>query len=260
MKSTTNLQNFTHPQLEFDTNKELFCLNNKDEFVKEEWKTIPNTNGCYEASSFGRVKSLPRQGYKYIKGGILKQRVHKNYFTVGLTIDGRNQKKPVHKLVAMAFLNHVPCGFKKIVDHINNDSLNNFVWNLQITSMRVNTTKDRVGKTSKYLGVCWNKSSEKWVSSLSVKNKTVHLGNFDTEKEASSYYQKALDSIKNGAEIIKKPPRETTSNVRGVNYNNPKGKWVARIVLNKKRKYLGSFPTEQEAIDALNNYKINNNL
>ena len=43
-------------------------------------------------------------------------------------------------------------------------------------------------------------------------------------------------------------PKRGSSGVHGVNYNRQTGRWVANITREKKRKYLGSFRTREEAI------------
>ena len=96
----------------------------------------------------------------------------------------------------MAFLNHKPCGHKLIVDHIDNNPLNNNVENLQIVTNRVNTTKDRKGSSSKYVGVCYSdKGINRWRATTSVNGKVVSLGSFDTEERASIAYNFALTQL-----------------------------------------------------------------
>jgi hypothetical protein len=85
-------------------------------------------------------------------------------------------------LVAMAFLNHKPDGTHKIVvDHINNNKLDNRVVNLQLISQRENLSKDRKDGTSKYVGVCWKKSRNKWQVDIKIDGKRKYLGLFTDE-------------------------------------------------------------------------------
>ena len=53
----------------------------------------------------------------------------------------------------MAFFGHVPGGYKIVVDHIDNNRLNNHVSNLQLITQRENSSKDRKNGTSQYTGV-----------------------------------------------------------------------------------------------------------
>jgi hypothetical protein len=67
--------------------------------------------------------------------------------------------------------------------------------NLQLINSRENNTKDQKPGISKYVGVTFNKVVNKWHSRITIKNKTKHLGYFDSELEAFEAYQKALLEI-----------------------------------------------------------------
>tara|TARA_R100000541_G_scaffold55115_1_gene63845 strand:+ start:62 stop:568 length:507 start_codon:yes stop_codon:yes gene_type:complete len=154
----------------------------------------------YEVSNLGRVKSLARivttvKGTYSCKEKILKPTVSGDgYNTVGLYKNGKCKTKKVHQLVAIAFLNHKPNGLKLVVDHIDNNPLNNKLGNLQIISQRNNLSKDKKG-SSKYTGVSWHKPSKKWISHISINGKIGHLGLFVDELEASKAYQNALSKL-----------------------------------------------------------------
>jgi ribosomal protein L15E len=72
----------------------------------------------------------------------------------------------------MAFLNHTPCGYKIVVDHIdNNIKTDNRLENLQLITQRENVSKDIKNTSSKYIGVCWHKKAKKWRSSIQINGK-----------------------------------------------------------------------------------------
>ena len=169
------------------------------EDVREIWKDIPSYEGYYQVSNLGRVKSLERvvrnrYGDFLKKESILKSRDSKGYYCVVLCKNGRIKNYKVHKLVAMAFLNHKPCGMKKVVHHIDNNKMNNKLSNLEIISQRENSYTHCVG-TSKYTGVSWCNTRNKWISQISINNKTKFLGYFTAEIEASIAYQNALNNL-----------------------------------------------------------------
>ena len=159
-----------------------------NEYV-EIFKDIPGYEGIYQVSNLGRVKSL-----KYNKEKLLKPPVNnKGYYTVLLCCEGKVKNFKIHQLVAMAFLNHTPDGYKLVVDHKDNDKLNNRLSNLQLVTVRHNVSKDRKGGTSKYIGVHWNENSNKWKSEIRINGKQKYLGLFKCELSAHHAYQKALN-------------------------------------------------------------------
>lgn len=166
--------------------------------MQEIWKAIPGYEGMYEVSSLGRVKSLSRikintKGSYMTKEKILKiSSDGKGYLQVCLSNYNKKTFR-IHQLVAMAFLNHKRDGTHKlIVDHINNNQLDNRVENLQIITQRENMSKDRKNKTSKYTGVNWSKAANKWIARIYINGKYEHLGVFSSEEQAYLKYKERL--------------------------------------------------------------------
>lgn len=158
--------------------------------MKEIFKDIKGYEGIYQISNQGKVKSLVKSPM------ILRNNLgDTGYYRVNLYKNKTKKTRKIHQLVAEAFLNHVPNGFSKIVDHIDNNPLNNNLNNLQLVSNRVNTSKDKVSGTSKYTGVCWGTRQKKWLATMKYKGKSVYIGGFDNEKEASIAYQNKLKEI-----------------------------------------------------------------
>jgi len=162
----------------------------------EIWRDIPEYEGLYQVSNLGRVKSL-----KQNKELILKPRTvdpeNKRYLEVVLYKNNKTKAYRVHQLAAIAFLNHVPNGHKTIVNHLDENKLNNNLENLEITTNRKNISysKNKTKTSSKYLGVYYHKANKKWLSRVRIDGKHKHLGYFSTEEEAGLAYQKALYNL-----------------------------------------------------------------
>lgn len=151
----------------------------------EIWKDVIGYEGMYQISNLGNVFSLKTNKK-------LKQSIDSTgYYAVGLT-NKKTKIFRVHKLMAIMFLNHKPLGYKLVIDHINNNKLDNRIDNLQIVTIRENTTKDRKKKTK--LGVSFYKN--KYYVRVYYKHKNHYLGRYDNENEAAIKYQEAIDKIK----------------------------------------------------------------
>ena len=210
---------------------------------REEFRSISGYEGLYEVSNFGNVKSL-------INNKILKPCLgSRGYYMVRVYKDNKGNTMSIHVLVAMAFLGHKPDGYKIVVDHIDNNKLNNHVSNLQLISNRENTSKDKKNGTSKYTGVTWYNASNKWLAQIAINSKKKNLGLFETEDEAHETYQKALKMLNEGDLSFMKP-KEFSSKYKGVSWQKDRNKWVSRIKINGKQKNLGSFTSEEDAADA----------
>jgi hypothetical protein len=114
---------------------------------------------------------------------------------------GSRKLVKIHRLIMSRKLGR-PLTTKEYVDHIDKNGLNNKRENLRIATCsqnQMNTEKQRTinGKpcSSKYKGVCYDKSRNKWHASINskklFKNKKLNLGRFDSEIEAALAYDKA---------------------------------------------------------------------
>jgi hypothetical protein len=159
----------------------------------ETWKDIPNFKN-YQVSNLGNVKSLNYRQTSKAKV-LIKYINNKNRYAVNLYKEGkRYSSRNISVLVAQAFLNHKPNGQKLVVDHINNISKNDKLYNLQIITHRENLTKDKKNKTG-YTGAYKTTDGYAYYSEIKIKDKRKYLGRFKTPQEASQVYQDALKNI-----------------------------------------------------------------
>lgn len=112
----------------------------------EEWRDIPGWEGKYQASSFGRIRSVGR--YITDKMGrtawrpsvIRKPHVTPtcHYYVIVLALPGHKScNRLVHKLVCMAF-HGLPSNLKMEVNHIDGNHHNNRSNNLEWSTRREN--------------------------------------------------------------------------------------------------------------------------
>jgi hypothetical protein len=155
----------------------------------EEWKQIDDTD--YYINRNGVVVSR-----KFGKERILKQFKSNGYYTVTLMIDKKKIPYSIHRLLGIYFLG-IDKNSDCVIDHIDNNKTNNCLDNLQITTSRINTSKDQKNKTSKYTGVSWKKENERWMVHIAINNNRIHLGYFDIDDEdaAGLMYQNAVKHI-----------------------------------------------------------------
>lgn len=107
----------------------------------------------------------------------------------------KRQPKKLHRFVAERILGRTLTA-DDIIDHVDNDPLNNRRSNLRLASVSQNTMNQKrsVRNTSGYKGVTWNKRCGKWQASIKRDGKNYHLGLYSDPKEAhEAYKQKAIE-------------------------------------------------------------------
>lgn len=106
------------------------------------------------------------------------------------SVNGRTQG--VHKII-------LPTGADSVVDHQDQDGLNNCKSNLRETDKQGNARNTVIHRdnTSGVMGVCWKKDKLKWKAYITVSGRQIHLGYFEYEdfedavsarKDAESFY------------------------------------------------------------------------
>lgn len=109
------------------------------QYTKEIWEAIPNYEGLYEISNFGRVKSILRKRMKKdILERILKpQKCTKGYYNVHLSKNSVRKRVWIHRLIAEAFIQNPEN--KPQVNHINAIKTDNSIDNLEWVTAKENT-------------------------------------------------------------------------------------------------------------------------
>ena len=94
-----------------------------------------------------------------------------------------------HRLIAFCFLgldniDGVNNGVD-LIDHIDGNKLNNSADNLRITNSAGNC------QNTKAKGYSWHKRSKKWLASIQLNGRQIHLGCYTTEEDAHQAYLNA---------------------------------------------------------------------
>lgn len=102
----------------------------------EEWKIIDDTQGRYEVSTLGRIRSVKREvlyadgrRYNYPSKILSPRSDFYGYKIFNIRNHGKQQVFKVHRLVALAFLPNPEN--KKEVNHLNGNKTDNRVTNLE---------------------------------------------------------------------------------------------------------------------------------
>lgn len=118
---------------------------------QEVWKDVKGFCGVFQVSNYGNVKSLDRvrtwvrkgstkTTSRLFKGKVLTNKVKSTgYEEVHLRNCDQNVYRAVHRLVAEAFKPNAD-GLP-VVDHKDDNKLNNYAWNLQWCTVQFNTKK-----------------------------------------------------------------------------------------------------------------------
>jgi hypothetical protein len=160
--------------------------------MQEIWKDIPQFEGRYKVSSYGRIMSLNFRMTGKIQE--LKPRKNVKGYTKVILSGGKNYF--VHQLVAIAFLGHTPNGNTLEVDHINENKSDNRLENLRILTARKNSTLcSYARKNGLPVGVTLLKRTGRYWSRISINRKQINLGSFTTSEEAGQAYQNKLKEL-----------------------------------------------------------------
>lgn len=162
---------------------------------QEIWKEVSEFVGIYEVSNTGKVRCIDRDIIRsngrptIVKGRELYMGVDKyGYRIVQFNVNRKRYVRKVHRLVYEAFIGRTEKGL--VIDHIDNNKMNNNADNLQQVTNRINVSKDR----NRILptGVYKNSDGRGYRTVFQADNINIYIGTFKTIQEAESEYEKAL--------------------------------------------------------------------
>jgi hypothetical protein len=216
------------------------------------WKEV-----IVDADKYDLAMSVPSTWYPKFQ--------NKKVFYVArnlLACEGRRYKGEKEMLHHRVFMKPPP---GMVVDFVNHNGLD-----CRLENLRLATPKDDQGNrekiyssTSPYKGVTWDPRRKRWKARLYINGKRTLLGFFTTPEAAAHAYNTAAQEYFHEFALtneVSTPYQESdrvvaprkTSQYRGVSWNRDHHLWVARINMHGKTKYLGSFPTQEEAALAYN--------
>lgn len=158
------------------------------------------------------------------------------------------------------------------VDHSNHDRLDNRRENIRLCSYRQNgwnRNKEAARATSsRFKGVHWEKSMDKWCARIKVGTESFHLGGYDDEARAARVYDQAAryhfgahcqtnfpgtaarsaHDIRNG--LASAAREHHTSAYKGVHWHKKQKKWASILYANAQKIWLGTFEDETDAAHA----------
>lgn len=169
----------------------------------EEWKDIPDYEGLYEVSNLGRVRRLSKKVNDYrgkntrtLPPIVIKHRDNGNgYEYVTLIKDKKRKNHYIHRLVAFSFIPN-PNNYK-YVNHLDYNTKNNNVYNLQLCTQKININHS-IKNMKHRKSVTHTNTGERYI--YYRKSKDVYRVVID-KKEYQSF-KKIEDAIKKRDEIL----------------------------------------------------------
>ncbi len=145
---------------------------------------------CYQLIKYNPltgVMTWKTSGRGKKEGGVVGSVKSDGYIGIGSSINGSFKLLKGHRVAWYIYYKELP----NVIDHVNGDRKDNRISNLRSCTQQENSRnqKKRINSKSKYKGVSWAKNMCKWQSKICVNNRSIHLGYFNSEREASEVYE-----------------------------------------------------------------------
>lgn len=191
------------------------------------------------------------------KPGTVAGNLTHGYIEIGIN----NRSYRAHRLAWLHVYGEWPAGD---IDHIDGNRVNNAIANLRDVTNQTNAqNRHEISSsklTSQYLGVTWNSANQCWMAQIKCNGKNRYIGQYATERDAYIAYLHSKSLNHDDADICNRdlPPlpqrlnrHRKSSEVSGVSFDRTRGKWCAKPLINGKRKHVGYFDAEADAIAAV---------
>jgi hypothetical protein len=210
----------------------------------------------------GGVALVSPEDYEMVK----KYSWHESQGYATCTSYNNNESSLMHRLIMKPKDN-------EMIDHINNNRLDNRRENLRICNVTVNNLNRKKTKnaSSQYKGVYFDKKSNKYTTQISNNGKTYSLGQFENEIDAAEQVDKFIlfnkwdyiylnfpDKKKKYEKNPYVPKVKKCGQYSGVSKSGKK--YNCTVYVNGKGVYLGKFEDEIMAAKAYDEYVVKNNI
>jgi HNH endonuclease/AP2 domain len=141
-------------------------------------------------SDTGEFRWLVANSHRVKIGDVAGSLKFTGYRYICLTFNSKQYLFRAHRLAWLYVYGSWP---SNNLDHIDRNRLNNCISNLREATYSENNKNQtkQANRSSRYVGVWWNKPNQKWNAGIGANGKYAYLGSFTSEEEAALAYNAA---------------------------------------------------------------------
>ena len=124
-------------------------------------RTIEFGNGTFQCFRNGMVNRMLKTGEWKQVGITPTDGSGKDYYVIGIVINGKQRQYKLHRLLAMVFLGLDIDDKTSVIDHLDGDGLNN-----EITNLRVCTARENQRNCKNVKGVSYIKRHNRFMTTI----------------------------------------------------------------------------------------------